>query len=382
MDILKTETEILSKLLMPKDREIVISMAIVAHNESDYIGTMLNSLFQQSLLSQCIPQLHIELIVLPNGCTDNTAEVARQTIDSLIDTSVHKNLKWDVKEINLAGKSNAWNLFVHEFSSQESEYLFLMDSDIQLLEEDTLHSMLKTILQQSQAIVVVDKPIKDVSLKPNKTLRDRLSTSISGLSGGKATEGGPAWICGQLYCAKAKALRQIWLPTTLPAQDAFLYTMLVTQNLQSEQNPNHVILAGSASHQFEAYTSIRRLLKHERWLILSSAVNELLFSRLKEAGMVGNQAGTYIMKNNHQNPQWLSDLVKAETGHRRWLIPRFILIRRFVSLMKKPVHKAFILLPIATAAFIVDLILSFQANQNLHQGIGLKHWGKQSQPSS
>ncbi len=379
MNSVKNELKNTPELSLP-ERDLFISIGIVAYNESERIGKMLSSLFEQSLFNQSLfdqsaAKLQMELIVLPNGCTDNTAEVARQAIASAVDPSTHKNLNWDVREIAQAGKCNAWNLFVHEFSSRRAQYLFLMDSDIHLLDPNTLSSMLKTF-EQSSARVVVDKPIKDVVLKPDKTLRERLSAAVSGLSGGQATVGGPAWICGQLYCAKAKALRQIWLPTALTGEDGFLYTMIVTDSLQTAQNPKWVVLAGSASHAFEAYTSIQRLLKHERWLISASAINELLFSNLKEIGMVGSKAGTYIMQNNLKNPQWLSHLLQTAAARRRWLIPRFILTRRFSSLNNKPWYKAAVLFPLTLAAFLTDLYLAMQVNQELHQGSGLEYWGK------
>lgn len=357
-------------------KKLTVSIGIVAYNESNLIGKMLSSLFDQSLFKQAAPQLQVELIVLPNGCTDNTAEVARRELDLLADPLVHNNLDWNVNEIDQAGKSNAWNLFVHEFSSREADYFFLMDSDIQLLDQNTLCSMLETFAQ-SQACVVVDRPIKDVVLKADRTLIEHLSAAVSGLSGGQSIAGKPAWICGQLYCAEAEALRQICLPTTLPAQDGFLYTMIVTNSLQSDRNPSRVILADSASHMFEAYTGVRRLLKHERWLIIASAVNELIFSNLKETGMVGRKAGAYIMKNNRENPQWLGSLVETAAARQRWLIPRFILIRRFSSLAGKPWHKLVVLVPLALAAFLADLFLAVWANQELHQGSALGHWGKQ-----
>lgn len=369
MNIMKSNLRKIPELFR-EGREIIISMGIVAHNESRLIGKMLSSLFEQSLLNQAIHQLQIELIVMPNGCTDDTAEVARRVIASSVNSLIHKNLRCDVKEISQAGKSNAWNLFVHEFSSRKAQYLFLMDSDIQLLNQDTLHSMLKTI-EESQAYVVVDQPIKDVALKPDRTLREHLSAAISGLSGGQSVEGGPAWICGQLYCAKAEVLRQIWLPTALPGEDGFLYAMIVTNSFQTERDPNRVLLAGSASHMFEAYTSIDRLLKHECWLIVASAVNELIFSDLRISGMVGPEAGIYIAEKNSEKPCWLSDLVEAATTHRRWLIPRFILSRRFLSLANKPWHKAVAFLPLTLAAFLTDLYLAIQANQSLHRGTAL-----------
>ncbi|NER19685.1 MAG: glycosyltransferase [Symploca sp. SIO1C2] len=358
-----------------------ISIGIVAYNESASISKMLHSLFQQSLFSKPDSNTVIEIVVLPNGCTDDTAIVAENTLKELVKPSLHSNLQWRVCEIEQAGKSNAWNVYVHQLSNPTANYLFLMDSDIQLLDTNTqtLHSMLHILETMPEACVAVDKPIKDVTIKENKNLMELLSSSVSGLSGSKAVEGGAAWICGQLYCARAEVLRKIWLPTKLPTQDAFLYTMIVTDGLKSTEEPNRVILAPSASHVFEAYTSINRLLRHEKWLIRGSTINELIYSDILANDNQQQDAGSLIKHRNEQDPLWLNKLVQSTIQEKGWwLIPPFILIRRFKSLLQKPLHKAILLLPLAMTAFIVDLLLSFQANLELHQGVGIGYWGKQT----
>jgi glycosyltransferase involved in cell wall biosynthesis len=339
---------------------------------------MLNSLFQQSLFNKPDSDTEIEILVVANGCTDDTAIVAQDTLKELVKPSLHNNVEWRVCELEQPGKSNAWNVYIHQLSSSLADYFFLMDSDIQLLEPDTLCSMLQVLETTPEASIAVDKPIKDIFLKEDRNLVEQLSVFVSELSGGKAMEGGAAWICGQLYCAKAKELRKIWLPTKLPNQDAFLYTMIMTNCLQStEKNVNRVILASSASHIFEAYTDISALLRHEKWQIMGRTINELIYEEILTNAEQPQNAGLFIKQKNEQDPLWIAKIIqKAITEKGWWLIPRFVLIRRFLSLLNKPLHKAILLLPVAIIAFIADLVLSFQANIELHRGREIGYWSK------
>lgn len=355
---------------------IAISVSIFAYNESDLISKTLHSLLQQSLFSTDESQFEIEIIVVPNGCTDDTASVARTTLQTLIEPSDYPHVTWKICELAQAGKSNAWNTSVHQLCMAEAKYLFLMDADIEFLEKDTLISMINVLEKTPEAWVAVDQPIKDVALKTNKTLMEHFSVLISGLSGGKATEEGPAWLCGQLYCGRAEVLQRLWLPTRLPTQDAFLYTMIVTDGLRSEKDPCRVIRAKSASHSFEAYTQLARLLRHEKWLILGSAVNELIYSDLLAEGIPAEGAGSLIKRRNEEDPNWLSKHVQAVGIDKNWLIPSFILLRRFKGLRYQNPINAVSLLPLAVIAFSVDAFLSFQANFELRQGSKLGYWGK------
>jgi hypothetical protein len=200
---------------------------------------------------------------------------------------------------------------------------------------------------------------------------------MSGLSGGNPQIEGPAWISGQLYCARASQLRKLVLPNHLPAEASFLYTTIVTDGLQSEANPYRVILAGSAAHRFEAYTQLSRLLRHEKWLIVSDAINEIVFEFLRDICKGQFHIGTQIQKLNEDNPDWLRQCTQEAILKKGfWLIPGFILIRRFVSLKHKSFPTALLLFPISCAAFIVDVILAFQANQHLRKHYQVGYWGK------
>ncbi len=349
-----------------------ISIGIIACNEAKTIGKMLNSLWQQNLFQKIASNLEIEIIIVPNGCSDNTAQVAQAKLHNLPKTA---NITWKICEIKQPGKSNAWNLYVHQLSNPKADYLFLMDADIQLLQSQTLDSMLQTLATETTAWVSVDKPIKDVSVKDKKNFREKISTLVSSLSRSKVKSGNAAWLCGQLYCAKAQLLRKIWLPTSLPTQDAFLYNMIVTDCLTTSKVPQRVILAPNASHIFEAYTSISRLLRHEKWLILGNTINQLL---CKELDRPNKQAtGVLIKQKNQQDPLWLNKVIHKSTLDRNWwLIPRYILLRRFHSLCDKTLMQRITLFPLAVAATIIDFLLSLQANLELHQQQNIGYWGK------
>ena len=54
---------------------MLISIGILAHNEEHDIGTLISDLAKQNLLAN--DALSIEIHVVANGCTDNTAGVSK-----------------------------------------------------------------------------------------------------------------------------------------------------------------------------------------------------------------------------------------------------------------------------------------------------------------
>ncbi|BAU62810.1 hypothetical protein STA3757_01610 [Stanieria sp. NIES-3757] len=354
----------------------IISIGILAYNEAKLIGKTIDSLLTQNIFHQYNSSTEIEIIIVPNGCTDDTAKIAQDTLAQRINqNSITTKITWQVYEVQQPGKSNAWNVFVHQLSNAEADYLLLMDSDIQLLESTTITSMIEVLKTMPQAWVAVDKPIKDIYFKDNKNIIEQLSIQISKLSGKTKIPGQPAWICGQLYCAKAKILRKLWLPNNLPTQDAFLYTMIVTDNLKTSEVPERVILAPSASHLFEAYINPRRLLRHEKWLILGSAINQLIYQEL--LANRAKEAGLFIKEKNQQEPLWVQGLIKKSLLQNQWwLIPNYIIIRRIKSLLDKSVFQALLFLPISLLSFMLDLVLSLQANCELKQRGKIGYWNK------
>jgi len=175
-----------------------------------------------------------------------------------------------------------------------------MDADIQFLDPDTLRHMIDELEVTPEAWVSVDTPVKDVALKENKNLIERLSASVSASS-----EGDAPVICGQLYCGRATVLRGIWMPVGLPVEDGFLRAMIVSDRFTSPEVFNRIVLPKSASHVFEAYTDLKRLLRHERRLVVSSTINAFIYGYLWANCNTQQDAGTLIERRNDTDPLWL-----------------------------------------------------------------------------
>lgn len=339
-----------------------ISIGVLAYNEADSIATTLCSLFAQSIF-QAASGMEIEVIVVPNGCSDRTAAISQQTLAELVATTPNRAISWQVCEVGEAGKPNAWNLYVHQFSAPNVDYLFLMDADIQFLEPTTLDAMIEALAQNAQAWVSVDKLVKDVALKPHKNLMEKLSVAVSGVSGAKSV-----WICGQLYCGRAEVLRKIWMPKGVLVEDGFLWTMIVTDRFTSPEVLDRVVRADAAAHVFEAYTQISSLLSHEVRQVVGNTINDTVYADLRSNHNLDRDAGTTIAKRNQEDPLWLDKLMAASIRQRGWwAVPSDLVLRRFIGITKKPLPKLVIFLPIAILAFVVDFLVCIRANHQLQQ---------------
>lgn len=340
-----------------------LSIGILAYNEADSISITLHSLFQQSLFNQPHSNQDIEVVVVPNGCTDNTAAISKDTLQELVKSSTHPNICWKVCEVEQPGKPNAWNLYVHQFSDPVADYLILMDADIQFLELCTLQSLIDTLEVEVNAWVSVDTLVKDLVLKKKKNLIEKLSIAVSKVSGARS-----AWISGQLYCGRATMLRQIWMPLGVIVEDGFLWEMVTTDCLTSPEVLSRVVLADSASHIFEAYININSLLRHEVRQVIGNTINSFIYNDLKTNCNRQQDVGSFVKLRNEQDPLWLNRLIQTTVAHKGWwVVSQWLLLRRFISLRNAPLYKAVFLLPISCIAFLVDLLVCFQANSELHK---------------
>jgi len=98
---------------MPEQYAIVM----FAHNEQNNIIHSVNSIFQNS-----DAQLE-RLLVIANGCTDDTVAILQQ-----LKTSYAKLV---IQVLDIGDKCNAWNRYVHEYSVDSSAVThFFVDADV------------------------------------------------------------------------------------------------------------------------------------------------------------------------------------------------------------------------------------------------------------
>ncbi len=354
---------------------MLISIGILAWNEEDVIETTLASLFRQSALlgtSGDLPDVGWEIIVVPNGCSDGTAAVARRVLTDLVGQTGDQKISFSVHELAEPGKSNAWNHYIHEFSSKQADLILMIDADIEFGELETISNTVKALLKNPLALVAVDLPLKDVVKKSKKTLLEWISVTASSVS----TAGSPA-ISGQFFCARADALRQIWMPKGLSVEDGFLRAMIVTDCFRSAIDEGKVIRAENATHYYETLTSIRAIFRHELRMVIGGAVNcyfiwdFLLFA----TDPLGPGAGVLIRNRIEQDPSWYPTFIdNSIKNHGFWVLPRGMLFRRFSRLKHYRglgIVKGTI---VVAAGFLLDLPVFIMANRRLKQGCAIGYW--------
>ncbi len=348
----------------------LVSIGLIAWNEEQGIGRMLESLFQQTLFSEIGRRgQQCEIICVTNGCTDRTPEVvaelfARQSREH----PEARHFSCRVMNVAQRGKINAWNRFVHTFSARDSKFLFLMDADILIHPRETLWNMVTTLERNREASVSVDLPVKDISLKRRKTFRDRLSMSAS-----KMTGSARAQLCGQLYCIRAEVARNIYLPKDLCAcDDGFIKALVCTDFLTHQVWPWRIVAARGASHTFEAYVSAKGILKNQkRQMIGQTIVHILVDNYLKQLPLAKRMKLADALSEKEQaDPNWLKRLIGEHLKRTKfwWRLYPDLLSHRFQRLAELNWLKRIACFPAALAGFLMALVSSFMAHASLKSG--------------
>jgi glycosyltransferase involved in cell wall biosynthesis len=354
---------------------MLISIGILAWNEAASIEATVKSLLGQSALrgpAGDLPGTEWEIVVVPNGCTDDTAARARQALAEGVAATGRRDLRWAVHEVPEAGKSNAWNRYVHEFASPTSELIVMLDADIVFGEAETISNTVRALLADPAAVAAVDMPLKDVVRKPRKTLLERISVAAS-----RAATSGQVAISGQFFCARAAALRDIWMPRGLSVEDGFLRAMIVTDCFRSPPDEKKVIRAPNASHYYETLTSLRDIFRHELRLVVGTALNcYLLWDFLAYAtDPRGAGAGALIRSRMTDDDGWYPNLMaNAVRNHGWWALPRGTLFRRFAGLRARRGLALLRSLPIATVGTALDIPVFLLANQKLKRRSAIGYW--------
>ena len=122
----------------------LISVLIPAHNEADYIGACLRALYASDPLPQ---GMTAEVLVLANGCTDTTAEAARQ-----VPPAAH----WALQVLDLpeGGKLKALNA---GDAIAQGDILIYLDADVVV--EPALISQIAVALDSDEPIYASGRPV-------------------------------------------------------------------------------------------------------------------------------------------------------------------------------------------------------------------------------
>jgi glycosyltransferase involved in cell wall biosynthesis len=276
-----------------------LCLGILAYNEEDGIAETLADLARQDLWRS---GHRCSLLVVPNGCRDATAEIARRALADF-------PAEGRVEELTRPGKANAWNVLVHDLLPAGTDILLLADADIRLEQPHALRALVEALVDCPEAVAAVDEPLKNLGAKGKKSASDRISLAASALA-----SAGPPKLCGQLYAARVAALRGIFLPEPMLVEDGFIKAMLVTDGFTAPENPQRLVRAPGIWHHYEAETSLRAYVKHEKRILIGTLCNILLFEKAREWVAEGRAVGTALRAELEANPEWFRQLIRTRLG--------------------------------------------------------------------
>jgi glycosyltransferase involved in cell wall biosynthesis len=345
-----------------------LSVGMLAYNEADRIGGALRSLLAQSVFQDPVAAGldHVELVCVPNGCRDATAEVAAAVFRDAGDLPGRSLV---IDELPEAGKGRAWNSFVHRCSDPEADFIVLVDADIDFAEHDTIERLLHCLTERPEVQIATDVPVKALREGRIPSVSERVSRAASAqkLAHSRHT------VCGQLYCARAETLRRIWLPPSLPVEDGFLSAMIKTDGFTRIPIEEAVLRVDSAHHFYEPERGFLGYLKHEARIVAGSVINSWLFDLLRRTGG-GVHAGATVRDRN-TDPDWVDrEIAERVRSGGYWLIPRHFMLWRLAPLKRQSLARKLRLLPVALIGTAANLLACSRANIILRRRNASRHW--------
>ena len=335
------------------------SIIILGRNESGTIRRCLTDLAAQGFVAGA--DAPVEVLVVPNGCTDDTAAVARACAPLFAHLP---HLTFRVEELPEGGKARSWNQAVHELSDPDAELLFFLDADIVLAHHDVLARMAQRLSCPTVA-AVSGRPVKDSALKERPSAIDRFSLAAS-----RETQYEDA-INGSLYVARARDLRRIWMPNETPGEDGFLNAMVTTDGFRQAAPRRRVVQLREPTHYYEA-VGVGGFVRHERRIIVGTVINRWLFEHM-HAMQSEVSLGEWVRERNAHDPAWVQKLVDSKVAGRRWVVPIGMVLHRLAR-RGQGWGRYLAGLPLRMAATALTLPSVLQANSTLRRRGAAGYW--------
>lgn len=358
-----------------------ISIGILAYNEEKGIAQTIESVLAQDLQynskSGAQHDIRAELIVVPNGCKDQTAQAARDAIGRLhskpgLEQTSSRFYSAKVCELERAGKEHAWNNFVNGFSDHDADYLVFMDADVTLAHPRVLSTLIEALEANPDLLIAGGNPVKHVELKDKQSTYDRLSIGATSLR-----KGMKGIFAGCLYCGRTDFLREMYLPQALMGEDAFVRAMTVTRGFTQPDDHNLVERVEEAQVIFESYTAPSEILRNKTRRMLELTINAIIYTKLWAESTAESPAGTLMKQWQAQDPQWSTRLINNTFEERGfWAVPRQFIYKQFLQLKHHSWPVRLKLLPVAIATLPINAYAVVTANRRVARGEIRNLWDK------
>ena len=328
-----------------------VDIGVFAHNEAAGIADMV-----ARLLAQDLRGLEARILVLANGCTDATADLARAA-------------GAEVADLAEGGKSRTWNRFVHDLAREEAEVLIFVDADIEFTAPDCLRRLALGLVARPELWVLNSQPVKDIVARPEGlgALDKIIAAAGGGLDDWKTA------ICGQLYAMPATRARRFHLPIGLPVEDGFLRAMVLTDALTGPEEFSRIDGLDGLSHLYASERRIAALIRHQTRIVIGSAINFAAFEALRA---LPEEARRPALARAAADEGWLVRAMRARLpGWPFGYVPGHFLTKRLLRLWS---HPRDLLRPkrvfLALIGFGFDAIVYILAQYRMARGTGAGHW--------
>jgi hypothetical protein len=283
-----------------------LDVGIMAHNEAGGIARFITQLSEQSIFAA--DDVDTRLALVANGCTDDTAAIARRTIAGL-PTAFSSRI--EVVELKKGGKSRSMNHYLRHLAREDADVIGFMDADIDLPQKETMLIMARALRDRPDLRVFVSNALSDVtfhSLDVGPLARLMASGSGSSVDPKKV-------ICGQLFMLRGEFGRKPGLPADLPVDDGYIRIMALTDFLSAPPNADLIDGDPEAYHVFPTSPrdrTIPAVLKHNVRIMVGTAINYALIQKF-EREMHGADETAKILRDAGETDDWLERTMKEET---------------------------------------------------------------------
>ncbi|MEM9810667.1 MAG: glycosyltransferase [Pseudomonadota bacterium] len=349
---------------MPSE-PIRIGLGVLCYNEEEGIADLIAGLAQQDVFRDA--RFLTELLVVPNGCTDKTGDVAAKALERHRDAlTMRAGAIAAVKETQEKGKAHAWNWLIHDLLAGRAPYVVLIDADIVFPGTTAIRKLIEGLQANPTLKALSSTPIKDLERKSDLSLTERIIVQ------GGGTRDNKQGICGQLYAARAEALSDLRLPRGLPVEDGFIAGMLNTDGFRHAPQGQVISRAEGVEHLYESERTIGGLLKHQTRIVVGSAINGHLFDHFRTLPPDRSRIA-HVAAKEAQDERWVETLITNERT--RLLVPSTFLTKRLQALARIRSLRDLKRLPAIIAGLGLDTICYIQAWRRMRRpDRGLGHW--------
>lgn len=333
-----------------------LSVGILAHNEEDVIAATIESLLSQSIFSE--PLTAVEVVVVANGCSDRTADIARSALARL--DAPRQAARVIVLE--QSGKANAWNVFTHEASARDADYLVLLDADIEFAAPDAVSSLIRNLENHDEVMIAPDQPVKRFSR------RGPMSALIRALQ--KSGSDDEHALSGQFYAARPDALRAVVMPLGVVVEDGFLRAMTLTCSFSAAEDKSRIRRAPGVRHYYNAYESLSSIWRYERRQAAGTSINRFLFDEFANWRAKGLDIRAETARRNREAPDWVEGLIARRSREGGLILPpKNYAVRRLNRLKRLSLREA-PKAPLYAVAILYDILVAIDAARQLRDRAG------------